>query len=436
MNENRITRRAFMKRASAAAVLTPVIIPSTALGKGGRPAPSDRITLGCIGVGDQGRHNMRRFLRLDGIQVLAVCDVDRKRLHRARDTVESHYSGKARGGHYRGCDVYNEYEKLLDRDDIDAVSIATPDHWHAVGAIAAARAGKDIYCEKPLALTVAEGRAICDAVERYRCIWQTGSWQRSRRNFRFACELVRNGRIGKLHTIRIGLPLGRVGGSPEPMPVPEELDYDLWLGPAPWAPYTEDRVHWDFRWIFDYSGGMITDWGVHHCDIAHWGMDTDTTGPVEIEGKCHFPDDGLWDTPDTFHFVCRYENGVTMTVSDRDNPNAQGVRFEGDEGWVFVSRDKLDAHPRSLLRSSIGPDEVWLYRSTDHYRNFLDGVKSRAETVTPVEIAHRSATVAHLANIALRLGRKVRWNPDTERFIGDADADRLLSRSMREPWVY
>jgi len=332
MNENRITRRTFMKRASAAAVFAPMVIPASALGGSGRPAPSDRITLGCIGMGGQGIGNMKRFLRLNGIQVLAVCDVDRKHLHKARDVVENYYSGKARSGHYRGCDVYNEHEKLLDRDDIDAVSIATPDHWHAVEAIAAARAGKDIFCEKPMALTIAEGRAICDAVKRYRCIWQTGSWQRSKRNFRFACELVRNGRIGKVHTIRVGLPPGKVGGSHEPMPVPEELDYDRWLGPAPWAPYTEDRVHFDFRWIYDYSGGVITDWGVHHCDIAHWGMDTDTTGPVEVEGSCQFPEDGLWDTPDAFNFVCRYENGVTMTVSDKNNPNAQGVRFEGDEG--------------------------------------------------------------------------------------------------------
>jgi predicted dehydrogenase len=415
-------------------VLAPVFVPATALGRGGRPAPSERITLGCIGMGGQGKGNMRSFLRDERVQVLAVCDVDRKRLLEAKAIVDEHYSKKSPSARLRGCDAYHEFERLLDREDIDAVSIATPDHWHALNAIMAARAGKDIYCEKPLALTIPEGRAICEAVHRYGRIWQTGSWQRSKRDFRLACELVRNGRIGRVHTVRVGVPKGRRGGSTEPVPVPENLDYDRWLGPAPFEPYTRDRTHYDFRWTLDYSGGVLTDWGAHHCDIAHWGMGMDRGGPVTVEGKGDFPTEGLWNAADTFFFECGYENGVTVTVSSRDNPNAQGVRFEGDAGWVFVSRDRLDAHPRSLLRSFIRPDEVRLYRSTDHVANFLDCVRSRAPTATPVEIAHRSVSVAHLGNIAMRLGRKVRWDPAAERFVDDPEADRLLTRPMREPW--
>jgi len=434
MKNSNITRRTFLQRASAAAVFAPMIIPSTALGLGRRPAPSDRITMGCIGMGGQGKGNMKRFLQMDEIQVLAVCDVDRSRCNDARKIVEEHYAKDTPGRCYRGCATYNEFERVLERDDIDVVSIATPDHWHAINAIEAARAGKDIYCEKPLAVTIHEGRAISDAVRRYKRIWQTGSWQRSKRNFRFACELVRNGRIGKLHTVRIGLPKGKKGGSIKPEAVPEGFDYDRWLGPAPWAPYTRDRTHYDFRWMLDYSGGIITDWGAHHCDTAHWGMGADYTGPVEIEGQGHFPREDLWDTADTLYVEYLYADGVKVTLSDKGNPNAQGVRFEGDEGWVFVSRRKINSKPKSLLKSFIGADEVRLYHSTDHYQNFVDCVKSRAETATPVEIAHRSITVAHLGNIAMLLGRKLRWNPDTERFIDDPAANRLLTRSPREPW--
>jgi predicted dehydrogenase len=220
----------------------------------------------------------------------------------------------------------------------------------------------------------------------------------------------------------------------ETVPVPAGFDFDRWLGPAPLEPYTEDRTHYDFRWLLDYSGGIVTDWGAHHCDIGQWGLGTDGTGPVEFEGEGHFPARGLWNAADTFFFECRYADGVRMTVSSKLNPNAQGVRFEGDEGWVFVSRSKLDANPKSLLRSFIRHDELRLYRSPGHITNFLDCIRSRAETVTPPEVAHRSVSIAHLGNLAMRAGRKLRWNPETERFVDDAAADRLLSRAMREPW--
>lgn len=430
-----ITRRTFLKGASAAALSAPFIVPASALGRAGRPAPSERIVIGCIGVGGMGKGNMRSFLRRGGVQVVAVCDVDDGRTRNARDIVEKHYRGDADKRGYRGCAMYREYERLLDRSDIDAVSIATPDHWHALNAIHAARAGKDMYCEKPLGLTIAEGRATVSAVARYGRIFQTGSWQRSVRNFRYACELVRSGRIGKIHAVHVGVPNGKVGGSTEVIPVPEGLDYDRWLGPAPWEPYTEDRTHYDFRWHFDYSGGIVTDWGAHHCDIAQWGLGTELAGPVEFEGQGEFPTTGLWNTADRFFFTAQYANGVNLTVSSKNNPNRQGTRFEGDKGWVFVSRSRLEAEPRSLLRSVIGPGDVRLYRSDSHIDNFLDCVKSRAETITPAEIAHRSISVAHLGNIAMRLGRKVRWNPETERFVNDPVADRMLSVPMREPYT-
>jgi len=430
------TRREFLKRASAAAIGAagiPLFIPARALGRSGGVAPGDRIAIGCIGMGSMGTANMQSFLGKPEAQIVAVCDVDAKRRAGARAEIE-----KTRG--IKGVSEYGDFRELLARADLDAVSIAVPDHWHALIAVAAARRGFDIYGEKPLAYSIAEGRAIVDNVARYNVVWQTGSWQRSVRNFRHACELVRNGRIGKVHTVRVGLPSGysiSEQGGTAPTTPPDWFDYDMWLGPAPRVPYSPDRCHWNFRWISDYAGGQLTDWAGHHCDIAQWGMGTEMTGPVEIEGVAGFPKakDGLFDTAKSYRFVCTFREGFTMIVADRDQqPKGMGVQFEGTEGWIWVDREGFDASPKSLLTSVIGPGEIQLYRSDDHHQNFLDCVRTRAETVTPARIAHRSIMIGHLGLIAMKLGRKVRWIPEAERFENDPGADRLLSRPMRSPW--
>ncbi|MCE5250838.1 Gfo/Idh/MocA family oxidoreductase [bacterium] len=428
-----IQRRDFLKAASVAAIGAPYIVPSTVFGQN---TPSNRFTMGCIGVGNMGTGNMKNFLEREDVQVVAVCDVDRLHRLNAKEIVEQKYAEKMLSGRYKGCDHYNDFRDLIYRKDIDLISIAVPDHWHAIPAIMAANAGKDIYAEKPLALTIAEGRAMSDAVRRNGVVWQTGSWQRSVANFRTACELVRNERIGKLKKIYVGLPTGSAIGSQPEMPVPEGFDYDFWLGQAPLAPYTEKRCHWNFRWILDYSGGQLTDWAAHHCDIAQWGMGTEYTGPVEVEGEGNFPRDGLWNAATEYHFVCTYKNGIVVDVGNNTRPdNKQGVKFIGSDGWVFVSRSEFDAEPKSLLTTVIGKDEIHLYKSENHYANFIDCVRSRELTITPIEVAHRSITIGHLGNISMQLGRKVKWNPDTERFVNDPEADRMLSRAMRSPWT-
>jgi len=424
------TRRAFL-RTAAAAVAAPCVLPARAFAAPGRPAPSDRLTLGMIGLGSMGMRHVKGFLVEYGCRIVAVCDVDASRRRAAVAEVNKHY-GNA------DCADGNDFRELLARGDLDTVCIAVPDHWHSVIAIAAARAGKDIYGEKPLALTIAEGRRMVDVVRQCGTLWQTGSWQRSTTRFRMACELARNQRIGRLRRVEVGIGLGyRIGPQPV-MPVPEGFDYDLWLGPAPWAPYTEKRCHWNFRWIGDYSGGQVTDWGAHHIDIAHWGMGADDTGPVRVAGKAEYPSEGLYDTAVRYDFTCEYAGGVTLRVAGND-VLPQGVRFLGDDGWVHVTRGTLSAQPKQLLRTRLGPEEIHLPRPPGderqgHRADFLHCVRTRHETITPIEAGHRSIAVAHLGNIAMRLGREIRWDPAAERVLGDDEANRMLSRPLREPW--
>jgi len=429
-------RRRFIKQAGLVAlgsIGAPLIIPARALGRDGATAPSSKITIGCIGLGTMGTSNMKAFLQKEDAQIVAICDVDSQRRKEAVTAVNKAYGTT-------GCAAYNDFRDLIARGDLDAVSIATPDHWHALVAVTALRAGLDVYGEKPLGYSIAEGRAIVDAVERYGRVWQTGSWQRSVRNFRQACELVRNGRIGTVRTVRVGLPEGysiNDNGGYDLAAPPAGFDYDLWLGPAPYAPYSPNRCHWNFRWISDYAGGMLTDWAGHHCDIAQWGMGTDLSSPVEIEGKAYFPREAahLWDTPTGFEFSCTYAEGFTMIVADKPRqPKGMGVHFEGSDGWIWVDREGIDASNRALLTSVIGPGEIHLYRSEDHHRNFLDCVRSREATITPAQVAHRSIMIGHLGTIAMKLGRKVKWNPAAEKFVSDPEADRLISRPMRAPW--
>lgn len=434
-----ITRRQFLKGSAVAATgfLVPTIVPASVFGT---DAPSNRITFGFVGVGRMGLGDMREILGLKQAQVIAVCDVDANRVKNARKTVETHYSRQSSRGTYKGCGTYGDFRNLVAQADIDAVSIATPDHWHVLPAIAAAKAGKDIFLQKPLSLTIEEGRVLSDTVRRYGRVFQVGSQQRSDARWRQACELVRNGRIGKLHTVKVGFGTDPATSPEPPMPVPDGLDYDMWLGPAPWAAYTEKRVHPKSGFgrpgwlrIAAYGAGMITGWGAHHNDIAHWGMGTEYTGPVEIRGQTEYPKDGLWDVHGDFSIEYTYANGVKVICAD-SKKNKQGVLFEGTEGWVYVKRGQIDAQPKSLLTSTIGPDEIRLYKSNNHKANWLECIKSRAETVAPVEIGHRSCTVCLLGEIAMRLGRKLKWDPGKEQFIGDETANRMLWRPMRSPW--
>jgi len=426
-----ITRRQFLKGAALAAA-APAVLPSSVLGQEARPTPSNRLTLGHIGVGEMGSSHLGRFLGTAEVQVLAVCDVDGERRNAARERVDKQYGYYSLSGNYKGSSAYSDFRELLARKDIDAVVIATPDHWHVPIAIAAAKAGKDVYCEKPLSLTIAGGRALCEAVKRYAVVFQTGIQQRSTGQFRFACELVRNGRIGKLHTIRTALGEGGRGVPVQAVSaVPPEFDYDFWLGPAPWAPYTKARCHKNYRWILDYSGGQVTDWGAHHNDIAQWANGTELTGPVEVEGQGEFPSEGLYDTATNWRFQCTYSNGVRL-ICTSEKPD--GIRFEGAEGWIWVDRGRIDAQPRGLLNSTIAPNEIRLYKSTNHHSNWLECIRTRRQTIAPAEIGHRSATICHLGNIAMLLGRKLTWNPKRERFTNDDEANRMLYRAMRSPW--
>ncbi|MDY0355413.1 MAG: Gfo/Idh/MocA family oxidoreductase [Sedimentisphaerales bacterium] len=423
MTKRGVSRRRFLGTA-AGAVAFPYIVPSSVFGAG---APSGKITMGCIGVGSQGSGNMNGFLNKGDARVLAVCDVDKGHRDGAKKRVDEKYGNS-------DCAAYHDFRELIARDDIDALSLAVPDHWHSIPVIMAARAGKDMYGEKPLARTIAEGKRMVEAVHRYDRIWQTGSWQRSQGNFHHACELVRNGRIGKVTRVEVGLPTGGGGEVKAVQPVPENLDWDFWLGPAPWVPF-RGVSHWDWRWIMDYSGGQLTDWAGHHIDIAHWGLGLEDTGPVEIEGEGVFPKDGIYDVPTEYKFTCKYANGVEMVVaSDRLVPKGMGTVWYGEKGWVHVDRGRQATNPAELWNEKIGPGEMRLYESRDHQQNFLDCVKSRQKTIAPIEVAHRSISVGLLGEIAMRLERKLHWNPDKEEFVNDPEANRMLSRPMRAPW--
>ncbi len=430
MKQGHINRRHFLKRAagvSVAVVGFPYLVRSSALGNAGSVAPSGRITLGFIGTGDHGRNvNMKNFLVNADAHALAVCDVDPVNRNIARDMVNKKY-GNA------DCATYSDFREVLARDDIDAVMISTPDHWHVPISIAAAKAGKDVECEKPT-LTIEEGRVLCETMQRYGRVFQWSTEDRSVDVYHRMCELVRNGRIGKVHTIRVELPSGPdTQGDPTPMPVPDGFDYNMWVGPAPWAPYTKGRCHWNFRWIQDYSGGMLTDWGAHLLDGAQWGNDTEHTGPVEVDGKGEFWRDGLYNTAKEFNIEYKYANGVQLIITS----GTPSLRFEGSEGWIGNRgwRAPLQAEPKSILNSVIGPNEIHLYTCQGgEQRNFLDCVKSRKDCYFPPEIGQRCFTIAHIGNISMLLGRKLRWDPDNEKFIGDEQANRMLSRTMRSPW--
>lgn len=419
------TRRGFL--ASVATISAPLLCGFPLRGIG---SPGNRITMACIGVGKMGSENLKGFLWQDGVQMVAVCDVDAKRAAAARDLVTKHYRSHRKRGSERDCTQYSDFREVIARDDIDAVCVSTADHWHVLVSLAAVRSGKDVYCEKPISAFVHEGRVLSDEVRRYGRIFQMGSQQRSDQRFRFACELVRNGRIGRLTHMEVGLPKGRATGVHPEMAIPRGFDYDLWLGPAPWAPYTEARCHYNFRFIRDYSGGQMLNFGAHHLDIAQWGNGSDRSGPVWVKGRGEFPKEGLYNNPVSYSVDYRYADGVTLNCS---TGNRDGVRFLGTDGWVYVTRGKIEAEPEALLKSVIGPEEIHLYESNSHRATFLRCVRERSETVAPAEVGHRSATMGHIGNIAMLLGRELNWDPETEQF-NDAEANRMLNRAMRGPW--
>jgi len=437
MANRNVSRRRFLRDAagiSAGIVGFPYIINSSALGADGASPPSERIVMGCIGVGGQGTGNMQNFLgKRKDAQVVAVCDVDKRNAENAKRLVDKAYGNS-------DCVIYHDFHEIIARKDIDALSLATPDHWHSIPVILAAEAGKDMYGEKPLARTIHEAKVMRDTMNRYNRIWQTGSWQRSVSNFHHGAELVRNGRIGKITRVEVGLPTGGGGGNPPVSEPPEGLDWDFWLGPAPWTPfrkYGRSAPHWDWRWIMDYSGGQLTDWAGHHVDIAHWGLGLEYTGPVEVEGQGVYPTQGIYNVPKAYKCRCRYASGVEMIVAnDQQVPKGMGTAWYGDRGWVHVDRgSRLFASDPAILRETLGPNEIHLYRSDNHHGNFLACVRSRRQTIAPAEVALRSISVGLLCEIAMLTGRPIRWDPQTERIQDNAEASRLLSRPFRSPWV-
>lgn len=435
MADCRPSRRTFLAAGAAVSAGLPTFLSKVSRAQD-KASPSERLVMGCIGTGGKGRNNMETFLSFGDVHVKAVCDVDANHARMAKEKVDSVYGNQ-------DCKSYSNFLEMLADPEIDVVSIATPDHWHAVTSVAAANAGKDIYCEKPLANSVGEGRAIADAVKKNDRVLQCGSHERSTPSIRFACELVRSGRIGDLNAIEVNLPTNDphhkqcmdFKGIPAEQPIPEGFDYDYWLGHTPVAPYSDKRCHFWWRFILNYGGGEMTDRGAHVIDIAQLGAGMDDTGPVEFIAKGQRNPDSLYDAFWNFEFENTYANGLKL-IGTSNAP--RGLKFIGKEGWIFVHihGGKLEASSDNLL--SIKPEtlEVQLGRSPGHHRNFIDCVKSREATMATAEIGHRTATICHLNNIAMILGRPVRWDPAAEEIVGDAEANALLMPSMREKYDF
>jgi len=449
-------RRNFLKTTSAVttgAMVIPTIVPSSVFGKG---APSNKIQIGQIGCGRIARdHDLPGTMQHDIARIIAVSDVDSNRMKDGKKLVEDFYAKKNNSNKALDVKMYDDYKEMLLNPDIDAVIISTPDHWHAQPAIEAALAGKDIYLQKPTSLTIAEGRLLSDIARKKGTILQMGTQQRSSPQFRIAAELVRNGRIGKLHTVKVGLPGDPSGPEAEEMPIPENLNYDMWLGETPYVYYTEIGVHprvgygrpgWLRREQF--GAGMITGWGQHHYDSAAWGMDTEYTGPISLEAVAQFPKSGLWNVHGDFMVKAEYENDITMFTSG-GFPN--GIRYEGSDGWIFVSRGSyaatasdpvqqersnkaLNASDPAILTSEIKENEIHLYESKEQHKNWLDCIQSRKEPISPIEIGHRACSVCLLSHIAMKMPGTLQWDPEKEKFIGNEMANSMLSRPQRSPY--
>lgn len=450
-------RRDFLKNSSAVmagTIILPTIVPSTVFGKN---APSNKINVAQIGFGRIAMgHDLAETLRYDEARIIAVADLDSNRVAKGKQFIEDYYNKKTGSKEAVNVKTYGDYREMLLNKDIDAVMISTPDHWHSQPAIEAALAGKDVYLQKPTSLTIAEGRMLVDVVKKKGTILQVGTQQRAMPQFRIAAELVRNGRIGKLHTVKIGLPGDPAGPEAPEMPVPKNLNYDMWLGSTPEVYYTEMRVHPQNSltdrpgWLRceQFGAGMITGWGQHHFDSAAWGMDTEYTGPLSINSMAQFPKSGLWNVHGEFIAVAEYMNGITMITSG-GYPN--GIRYEGSEGWIFVTRGDytasasdpiaksksskaLDASDPKILTSIIKENEIHLYKIDNQHGNWLDCIKTRKAPISPVEIGHRACSICLITHISMKLGRKLDWNPETEMFVKDDEANKMLSRSQRFPY--
>jgi hypothetical protein len=460
--DSKLTRRRFLAL-TGAAIAAPTIIPSSALGLGGATAPSGRIVMGIVGWGMQAPGNTRAFLGNADCQVVASCNIDKNHLQASLDTINGHYKNQ-------DCKPYKDYREMMARKDIDTVMIAVPDHWHGLISVEAANNKKDIYGEKPLARTIAEQQAIVKAVQRNKRIWQTGSWQRSEKNFHYGAEIVRNGLIGKLKRVEVGLPAGHhdfagtapaliqklaalpdkptdlskiVPGTPAwdlAVTPPPELDYDRWIGPSRTEPYIAQRVHMDWRWNYNTGGGQLLDWIGHHGDIGHWGIgNDDTIGPLEIEAFGEFPPkDAIWNTCTKYRITAKYPNDLEVILAGGHDDIKGGTKWIGTDGWVWVNRGNAfeSSNPAWAESRRLPEDQrkVKLYESSNHARNFLDCVRSRKPTITPVEVAHHSAIPGHLGLIALLVGRKLKWDAKREVIVGDAEASQLLTRPYRKPW--
>lgn len=462
---SKLTRRHFLG-VTGLALAAPTFIPASALGRGGATAPSSRITMGVVGWGMQGPGNTKAFLSHADCQVVAACNIDKNHLQGALDTINGHYKNK-------DCKAYHDYREMMVRKDIDTVMLAVPDHWHALIAVEAAKNRKDIYGEKPLARTIAEQQAIVKEVKKLDLIWQTGSWQRSERHFHYACEIVRNGLIGKIKRVEVGLPAGHhdFAGTGKPLmdklakagkptdlsklmpggpgwdlaetPPPSELDYETWIGPSKMEPYVQARGHMNWRWNYNTGGGQLLDWIGHHCDIAHWGLgNDDTIGPTEIEGQGEFPAaDALWNTCTKYRITAKYPNDIEMVLAGGHDDIKSGTKWIGTDGWVWVNRGNAFESSNAAWgdRRSLSESErkIKLHLTegaNPHYRNFLDCVKSRKPTVAPVEVAHHSAIPGHLGLIAMLVGHKIKWDGKKEVIVGDKEASELLTRGYRKPW--
>jgi len=428
------SRRDFVFKSASAlagAIVLPNIIPASSLGLGGATPPSDRLVMGLIGTGSQGMSDARDFMRLkDQVRFVALCDVDALRLTAAKETVDKANKSK-------DCRIYSDYREFLEKEKLDAVLIAIPDHWHGIIYSEVANKGVDVYGEKPICRTIRDGRVIVNTVNKKNIVWQTGSWQRSQENFRRGVELVRNGRIGKIKLIEVGLPDGGKGiGTPPIQEAPKELNWEMWLGPAPRSPY-RGVCHWNWRWILDYSGGQLTDWAGHHIDIANWGADLEHTGPVEIEGAGVYPREGIYNVPVEYDFICKYENGIQMRVANSSRlTQGMGTKWIGDLGWIHVDRGgRIVASDPKILDEVIGENEVQIYKSDNHYQNFVDCTKSRKPTIAPIEPAYRAISVGLLGEIAMTTGQKIQWDPVKEEILNNAEATRLLDRPYRKPWA-
>ena len=422
MKQTTLSRRGFLAAGAGFGLFN--LVPSRVLGA---TAPSNRVAMAMIGIGWQGGGNMNSFLSCDDVQVVAVCDVNTTKMERAKNTVDKRY-----GNH--DCRMIRDFREVCSRSDIDAVMIATPDHWHAYIGTFAASHGKDIYGEKPFTHDLLEGRALVNAVERNGRIWQTGSWQRSSSEMRRAVELVRNGRIGKIVRVEVGLPSGGRGPAANPnAQIPAGLDWDFWLGPAPYRPF-QGVYDIQWRWVLDWGGGQLMDWIGHHGDIAQWGLGCDRSGPVSFEGSCPDDREGIYDSPKSYRIECEYANGIKMLVADGKYVRG-GTKWIGENGdWVWVDRGRLEASRPEILKARLEAGELRL-KSPGHVRDFLNGVKYRTQAIAPAEVAHRSASIGHLCQIALKTHRKIRWNPETETIIGDAEATKMLGRVPRGPWA-